>query len=186
MSPAAYDKHYAEPRLFREPLPALAHFFEELLPRRTVWDLGAGQGRDSLLLAQIGHRVLAIDQSQVGLTQLRAQATALLGGRIQTRVDDLHQVPIESECEVILLDAMFHFYKRDAAREEALLTRLSVELRPLGILALAIVKNARTNTALAKLKATLWPDWTRLAEVVSKHESSSTNYYFLALQKPDR
>ena len=185
MSRVPYDRHYAEPHLFGGPLPALRSFFEALLPRRYVWDLGAGQGRDSLLLAGIGHRVLAIDESNLGLQQILKESPRSTRARLGTRRADIYHLAIPSDCEVVLLDAMFHFYRRDREREVGLLTRLSGELGPGGILAIAIVRTPRTTLVLSSLLEELWQGWSRLADEVSKHESSNTDYRFLALCKPE-
>lgn len=37
-------------------------------------DLGCGQGRDALLFARAGHRLLGVDVSSVGIEQMRATA----------------------------------------------------------------------------------------------------------------
>lgn len=57
---------------------------------RTVLELGAGHGRDTLFFARSGFSVIATDISETGLAQLRAHA-AESGADIQTSVHDITQ-----------------------------------------------------------------------------------------------
>ncbi len=57
-----------------EPDPSLARFVDLLDPSRTVLDVGCGQGRNTLFLAQRGFDVDAIDPSRVALDQLTRTA----------------------------------------------------------------------------------------------------------------
>ncbi|MEU9716212.1 class I SAM-dependent methyltransferase [Streptomyces sp. NPDC085524] len=57
-----------------------------------VLELGAGHGRDALFFARSGFTVLASDFSPVGLTQLRARATAEgLAEKVTTAVHDVRE-----------------------------------------------------------------------------------------------
>jgi SAM-dependent methyltransferase len=59
---------------------------------RTILELGAGQGRDSLLFAEAGLRVTAVDYAADGLGQIVAKAESLgIGERIQTVVADVRE-----------------------------------------------------------------------------------------------
>jgi SAM-dependent methyltransferase len=74
---ADWDRRYetAEHLFSREPDDQLVVFSRRLKPGRAL-DLGAGEGRNSLWLAQQGWRVTAIDFSDVALSRLRQAATA--------------------------------------------------------------------------------------------------------------
>ena len=186
MKKAPYDLHYQQSDLFAEPLEELISFFQALVPRRTIWDLGAGQGRDALRLAQMGHRVFAFDISSVGLDQLRTKIPPHYQESVSCRQADIYRLPIEPSCEVILMDSMLHFYKRDYEKESTLVHRLSNELRPDGLLALAIVSNPRTKRALTDLKDGPWNAWSLLVDQQIVHKSSGARYEFLVLRKEDQ
>lgn len=85
-----WDSRYAaSERLFRgEPDGSLAELARDLAPGRAL-DVGAGEGRNSLWLAQQGWRVTAIDMSAVALERLDTQA-AQEGLAITTVVTDMN------------------------------------------------------------------------------------------------
>lgn len=57
-----------------DPFPEFVKLFETLPVPSTVLDLGAGQGRDTLLAARLGHKVLAVDISPTGIRQILGDA----------------------------------------------------------------------------------------------------------------
>lgn len=61
-----------------------------LAPRSTVLELGCGDGRDALHLAQSGHRVIACDFSDTALSQFAEAATRL---RVEQRHLDIADLP---------------------------------------------------------------------------------------------
>lgn len=67
-----YDAHYMKgPGQCGEPFPKVVAFFEAYAKRNAaVLDLGCGQGRDALVAARRGHRVLGVDLSKVGVAQM--------------------------------------------------------------------------------------------------------------------
>lgn len=90
MSNAAFwDARYAEPGFAYGDAPndfvrAVAHH----IPDGPVLCLAEGEGRNAVFLAQLGHRVRAVDLSQVGLDKARRLATAH-GVEIETEQADL-------------------------------------------------------------------------------------------------
>jgi SAM-dependent methyltransferase len=64
------------------------------IPVGPVLSLGEGEGRNAAFLAGLGHRVVAVDQSEVGLGKARALA-ADRGLAIETVAADLSTYPIE-------------------------------------------------------------------------------------------
>jgi SAM-dependent methyltransferase len=69
-------KHAGRPRLDAAPAPFLVAHAGRLPVGRTL-DVAAGTGRNSRFLSGLGHRVVAIDVSAVGLRALRADAPAV-------------------------------------------------------------------------------------------------------------
>ena len=64
------------------------------IPPGPVLSLGEGEGRNATYLAGLGHRVVAVDQSEVGLAKARRLA-ADRGLTIETIPADLDAYPIE-------------------------------------------------------------------------------------------
>lgn len=101
-----------------------------------VLELGPGQGRDTLLFAAAGLRVIAFDYAEAGLAQIAAKANAAgLGALITTQVGDVREpLPMPSES----LDACYAHMLFCMALTTAELERLAAEvrrvLRPGGLL----------------------------------------------------
>ena len=143
----AYDKHYKEPDHFGSPYPALLSFFQKYEPKGTVLDLGCGQGRDSIALARMGYKVTGVDVSSVGVSQKLA-VSSREGLDIQGFVGDMYEYPIMDDVDIVLLDSMFHFYKRDLDRESSFLLRVMRELRSGGLLCIVVSKSRRIEREL--------------------------------------
>jgi 2-polyprenyl-3-methyl-5-hydroxy-6-metoxy-1,4-benzoquinol methylase len=87
--PDKYDKYYCDPdnalvTAFKE----VVAFCENLELGQTVLDVRVGQGQDAIPLAQMGHRVIRIDLSSVGIEKLK-NTTALQRLNIDAQVADL-------------------------------------------------------------------------------------------------
>ncbi|SLM87061.1 hypothetical protein [Vagococcus fluvialis] len=67
-----YDKYYKEVNYFGNPYPELIKYMKQL-PKGTLIDLGAGQGRDSVPLSRMGFLVTSVDTSLVGLEQIKLE-----------------------------------------------------------------------------------------------------------------
>lgn len=52
---ATYDKYYQTENLFGDPYPELIEFFANYPKKGKVLDLGCGQGRDAIAIAQLGY-----------------------------------------------------------------------------------------------------------------------------------
>jgi SAM-dependent methyltransferase len=80
-----------------------------LLPRGKALDVAAGEGRNTLFLAQHGFNVEAVDISKEGLSKARKLAK-VKGVKIKTVLADLDQYPIEKERYDLITD--FYFLDR--------------------------------------------------------------------------
>ena len=70
----SYDKLYQQGNLFGRPYPQFVAFMRDWEPKGSVLDVGCGQGRDALFLAELGYSVTGIDASQLGISQMLATA----------------------------------------------------------------------------------------------------------------
>ena len=70
-------------------------------------DVGVGQGRDAIPLAQMGHRVIGIDLSSVGIEQLK-NAAASQHLNIDAAIADLSTYSPTERLDIILFDRTLH------------------------------------------------------------------------------
>lgn len=123
-----YDKYYQTEDLFGEPYPELIEFLAEFPGRGKILDLGCGQGRDAIALARLGYSVTGIDQSKVGIDQMnqigQAENLNLVG-----RVGDIYTFDRFSQFDIILLDSMFHFAKKDKEKEIKLVKKIVSKIK---------------------------------------------------------
>jgi SAM-dependent methyltransferase len=94
MASPRWDERYSEPGFAygTEPNDFLASVADRL-PPGPVLTLGEGEGRNAVFLAGLGHEVVAVDQSEVGLAKARRRAEER-GLRLQTQQADLRDYPI--------------------------------------------------------------------------------------------
>ena len=112
-------------------------------------DLGCGQGRDSIALARMGYQVIGVDVSSVGVSQMLA-VSSREGLDIQGIVGDMYEYPID-DVDIVLLDSMFHFYKKDREKETAFLHRVKDELVFGGLLCIVVSKSKRIEKELSRV-----------------------------------
>jgi SAM-dependent methyltransferase len=118
MPSVKYDQHYrADPAACGEPFAEFAAFCREAAPG-TVLDLGCGQGRDALMFARAGHRVVGVDVSVVGIEQMVAAARAQ-GLAVDGLVDDIVTFQPAEAFDLVVLDRVLHMLP-EAARSTAL------------------------------------------------------------------
>jgi len=122
-------------------------FERAILPHLSgeVLDLGCGLGNLVLAAAQAGCRVIALDASPAGITDLarRARARNL---PVETVVADLrHYVPARTyDCVVSV--GLLMFFDRSVAR--SLLARLRDAARPGGVVAINVMTTGTTYLAM--------------------------------------
>ena len=94
--PPIWDERYAPVEFFygTEPNDFLREHVGRIARGGAVLSLGEGEGRNAAFLAAAGHRVLALDQSVVGLDKAR-QLAASRGLAIDTLAADLTEYRIE-------------------------------------------------------------------------------------------
>ena len=95
MDPQRWDERYSKPEFAfgTEPNDFLVSVADQI-PPGPVLMLGEGEGRNAVFLAGLGHEVVAVDQSEVGLAKARQRA-AERGVHVQTQQADLGDYPIQ-------------------------------------------------------------------------------------------
>lgn len=81
------------------------------IPPGPVLSLGEGEGRNAAYLASLGHRVTAVDQSEVGLAKAQRLA-AERGLTIETVPADLADFPIQSGAWAGIVSIFCHLPRR--------------------------------------------------------------------------
>jgi 2-polyprenyl-3-methyl-5-hydroxy-6-metoxy-1,4-benzoquinol methylase len=136
---ATYDKYYQKENLFGEPYPELIAFFADHPKKGKILDLGCGQGRDAIALARIGYSVTGIDNSKVGIDQMNQtgqdEKLNLIG-----QVGDIYDFNRFNEFDIVLLDSMFHFVRKDKEKEVELIKKIVSEIKK-GILVVVCIQD---------------------------------------------
>ena len=112
----SYDKHYKTKEYFGDPYPELIDFLSGISPKGKLLDLGCGQGRDAIPLARLGFKVTGIDSSSVGIGQMLEIAHGE-GLDLKGIVRDIYNFQGIDKFDIILLDSMFHFTRKDRKKE---------------------------------------------------------------------
>lgn len=103
-----FNKLYSDPKFNSIKNPsAVVTKIKKYLEKGSVLDLGAGDGRNSLYLAEQGFSVTAIDFSDVAISKLENLAEEK-NLKITTAVSDVTDLTIENSYEVILAIQLFH------------------------------------------------------------------------------
>lgn len=128
-----WDERYSQPGFAygTEPNEFLAAVANRI-PVGPVLSLGEGEGRNAAHLAGLGHRVVAVDQSEVGLAKARRLA-ADRGQAVETVCADLADFPIEPGAWAGIVSIFCHLPSRVRAPLYAAAVR---GLRPGGVLVL--------------------------------------------------
>lgn len=134
---ANYNKYYKTENLFGEPYPELIQFFKEYEPKGKLLDLGCGQGRNSVSLAKLGYKITGIDTSKVGVDQLNAMSENA-GLNVLGIVGDIYVFDNYKIFDIVLLDSMFHFEKRDKKRETELIVKIARRINRNGLICICI------------------------------------------------
>lgn len=111
-----YDNYYKTENLCGNPYPELIEFFSDFPHKGKVLDLGCGQGRDALPLAGLGYNVTGIDYSKMGIKQM-LEAAKKEDLSINGIVTDIYRFDNFAGYKFVLMDSMFHFYKKDRKKE---------------------------------------------------------------------
>jgi SAM-dependent methyltransferase len=128
-----WDERYSQPGFAygTEPSEFVAAIAGRI-PVGPVLSLGEGEGRNAAFLAGLGYRVVAVDQSEVGLAKAKRLA-ADRGLVIETVCADLSEFPIEPEAWAGIVSVFCHLPRRIRRPLYAAVVR---GLRPGGVLVL--------------------------------------------------
>lgn len=185
-----YDNQYQEENLFGDPHPEFISFMAAWEPKGKVLDVGCGQGRDSLFLAEQGYRVTGIDASQVGVEQMLALASHRFLN-IQGVVADFFAYDFTGNYDVIVLDSILHFGEEGVEGELEFLEKLCNILRGKGIICLFVHKSKVKEKHLKSFFQEHFPVWQVLKDTyidytyseASSGFTSAFQYHMYIVQK---
>ncbi len=132
-----YDTYYETEALFGEAYAELIDFFKQYEPKGKLIDLGCGQGRDSISLAGLGYEVTGIDNSKVGIDQMNS-ISIREGLKLTGLVGDIYAFDNYPDFDIVLLDSMLHFEKRDKQKETALIDKIANRINKNGLICICI------------------------------------------------
>jgi len=184
-----YDKYYQTENLFGEPYPKLIEFFAEYPNKGKLLDLGCGQGRDAIALARLGYSVTGIDNSQIGIDQMN-QIGQVENLNLVGQVGDIYAFDRFDEFDIILLDSMFHFAKKDKEKEIGLIKKIILDLRN-GSLIVVCIQDTGDKVQILnksidfekKLKRLTDKDFKYVFEDKDSGHKSETDYRMIIVEK---
>ncbi len=186
---ATYDKYYETENLFGEPYPELIEFFAEYSRKGKVLDLGCGQGRDVIALARLGYSVTGIDNSKVGIDQMN-QIGQNENLDLAGQVGNIYAFDRFSEFDIVLMDSMFHFAKKDKEKEIGLIKKIVSEIRNGSLVVVCIQdtgdKVQTLNKAIdfeKRLKRLADKEFKYVFEDSDSGHKSETNYRMIVIEK---
>lgn len=126
-----YDKLYASEKVvFGEGKPeSLVVKALDSLRSGKVLDIGGGEGRNAVFMAENGFDVEVVDVSSVGVKKIQNRAKEL-GINIKTRVADITEIEFK-DYDIIILSFVLHLIRRDEAVQ--LLKRVMEHTNPGGL-----------------------------------------------------
>lgn len=184
----SYDEYYKTENLFGEPYPELITFFKKFHKKGRLLDLGCGQGRDAIPLAQLGYNVTGIDESFTGVEQMnsRAQKESLA---LKGHVGDIYTYEGFAGFDFILLDSMFHFTKNDRQKETDFIKKVLSNTKKEALIVFCIQDTGNKVAILNKIgesntkinKTAEIPFIYKFSDNETKH-TSTTNYKLIAFK----
>ena len=133
----SYDQYYQTEAYFGDPYPELIDFLSGISPKGQLLDLGCGQGRNAIPLARLGFEVTGIDLSSVGIDQMLRVAQEE-GLALKGMVGDIYTFKGFERYDMILVDSMFHFAKKDREKEVDFLSHVFDSMKPGAILVICL------------------------------------------------
>lgn len=182
MKKVAYDKYYQDPHYFGESYPEMIAFFLDFDKNTKILDLGCGQGRDAITLAKMGYDVTGIDHSKVGIDQMLEEANKL-NLTLKGIIADIYKYNIPATIDMVLMDSMLHFYKKDLEKERQFLSRIISEIRPGGYLCNFIIAGKSTERQVKKILAESATSWEVIHEGYATYNEFNATYHMFVAKK---
>jgi 2-polyprenyl-3-methyl-5-hydroxy-6-metoxy-1,4-benzoquinol methylase len=150
-----YNEVYASnPAYFGKPFPEVIDYFRRQGVRGRILDVGCGQGRNAIPLAEMGYQVHGIDTSSIAISQLNTQLkTISLDVKVEQK--EFSSLTILDQFDYVLLDGFFHFYDHESADEEKKMRHLSANVHPQCKLVFCFAIHGESVSAFRKMTSNL-------------------------------
>ena len=178
----AYDKYYQKENYFGNPYKELLDFIETLEKDKMILDIGCGQGRDTLAIGKLGYSVLGIDSSIVGINQLNDIALKE-DLPVKGEIADMFTFDRYEEYDVLLLDSMFHFYKRDIETETNFLNLLLNQVKQEGFIVIFMQKGKEREKLLKRIVDDSPFKFTVIVDTYLLFKEFNTEYLMFVIKK---
>jgi len=118
--PSIYDELYQESNYYGKAVPDVLNYFKDLPKSLTILDVGCGQGRYTIPMAEMGFKVTALDNSDVALKQLRKRIT---GSKPEIKIlhTDAYLFREYGKYDLVFLNLFFHFQDFNLKDEQRLI-----------------------------------------------------------------
>lgn len=129
-------------------------FLEELIklcppdPSKTVLDIGCGEGKDAVYMAQQGYSVTAFDLTENGINKTQKLAESR-GVKVNAYVDDINEFKADGQFDIIYSTGTVQYLFED--RKQEFFKKLENMIKPNGIVYI--------NVFVEKSFLELPPDW---------------------------
>jgi 2-polyprenyl-3-methyl-5-hydroxy-6-metoxy-1,4-benzoquinol methylase len=132
-----YEKQYQNSRnICGPPSQEFVKFFNRYHQSGArVLDLGCGQGRNALFIAQKGHHVLGVDISMTGIAQMLEDAKRE-SLDVEGVVADIVEFEPCGDYDIVIMDRVLHMLTDDSARI-AILEKAKTVTKPGGFILIA-------------------------------------------------
>ncbi|GEM_PF-496857 len=184
-----YDEYYQTENLFGAPYPELISFLSNYPTRGKLLDVGCGQGRDAIPIARLGFDVTGIDNSKVGIEQMK-QLSYRENLNVLGIVGDIYAYNVFKDFDFILLDSMFHFLKKDRKKETSFIKKIIRDSK-IGAIIIFCIQNTGNKVKILNGTIDFYTKIRRLLEKDLVYEykdkqtghSSKTNYKMIVISK---
>lgn len=118
MSKEEFNEKYASPKFYWGTKPSnLTRNFAPLANTGPALDLGMGEGRDAIFLAQKGFDVIGVDNSEKGIEKCRSRAEKV-GVDVKTKLEDVRHFKIaKNKYTLTLSNNLFQFITKSEAHQ---------------------------------------------------------------------
>jgi|LGOV01.1.fsa_nt_gb 2-polyprenyl-3-methyl-5-hydroxy-6-metoxy-1,4-benzoquinol methylase len=178
----AYDKYYQEENYFGEAYKEFIAFFSKYDPKGRLLDLGCGQGRDSIEMAKLGYSVTGVDISKVGINQMISEANQM-NLNITGIVEDIYTFDRINEYDIILLDSMFHFHKKDIKKETEFVLNILKQVKKGTLFCNFFMKSKKNELYIKSLVKDCGFEFEVLVDDYARYTEAYCDYHMYVIKK---
>ena len=135
-----WEDVYSDPNAsaFGGPSQEIREIASLLQPGSKVLDLGSGEGRNALFLAECGFDVTAVDISEAGIRKLQ-DAASKKNLDVRTEISDMRHFEFPNPFDLILSHGCLHLIERESWKR--LIYQFKVNTNPRGINVVVVFTN---------------------------------------------